>query len=310
MQDKSILAWQNRLKAYTKAQKITMAQLAEMLDLKPRALQRRFAGQTAWSLSEYLQATHITGLPPIPEPNIIRLRYQDRTAGTGFDESAYLTNLEIAAEPLFQGTGSIDVSSTDIPMFYLLGCPLTLEAKFMIFAGGKKMNQKFTSSFLARCDRLAKHYRETPRREIWGIAPLRTFIYQLEYLASLRLLDLQQLDGIFQELRALLSELETQLLDRASGLILRHDDLRVTTTMYRVVPTDAPGTAYLSYDNPDAFATADIESNRWFEGHFKQLWDRTSALDSSRPIRNYFAGVQQEFGRRIERIKESFDEVE
>ena len=69
MQPKTILNWQRRLKAHAKAHakahKISMAQLAVLLQLKPRALQRRFAGQTAWSLEEYLRATHLLELPPI-----------------------------------------------------------------------------------------------------------------------------------------------------------------------------------------------------------------------------------------------------
>lgn len=179
-----------------KTQKISTAKLAELLDLKQRALQRRFAGETDWSLDEYLTVTQLTGIPLIPESNMLRFRYQDSPGVAGFDESTYLTNLETAAEPLFQGKGSIEVSSTDIPMFYLLNCPVTLEAKCMIFAGGKRLANEFSSSFLARCERLATHYRTVDRREIWGIDPLRTLTYQLEYLKSLRLLNRQQLEEI------------------------------------------------------------------------------------------------------------------
>lgn len=73
--------------------------------------------------------------------------------------------------------------------------------------------------------------------------------------------------------------------------------------MYRVVPDNTPGITYMSYDNPDAFASHDIESNRWFREHFNQLWDRTTSLDTSRPIRNYFANVQLALDAGMERIR-------
>lgn len=303
MQATSIAAWQRRLKAYSKAQGISRVQLAAMLGLKPRALQRRFAGQTEWSLSEYLNAIHLVGLPPIPEPNTLRLRYQNRPGAARFDESAYLNNLEVAAEPLFQHPGTIEVASTDLPMFYLLGSPATLRAKFMVFAGGQQLTRPFTSSFLARCERLANHYNTVPRKEIWGKDPLLSLSHQVQYLVQLGLLKLQECQEIKQELIDLLNSLETQLLDKTISLQLRHDDLRVTNTMYRVLPDNRPGTTYMSYDNPNAFATADIESNQWFEEHFNQLWERTTALDSSAPIRSYFTFTQHELKRRMQRTE-------
>lgn len=303
MQANSIAAWQRRLKAYSKAQGISRVQLAEMLGLKPRALQRRFAGQTEWSLSEYLNAIHLVGLPPIPEPNTLRFRYQNRPGATRFDESAYLTQLEVAAEPLFQHPGTIEVASTDLPMFYLLGSPATLRAKFMVFAGGQQLTRPFTSSFLARCERLANHYNTVPRKEIWGKDPLLSLSHQVQYLVQLGLLKLQEVREIKQELIDLLNSLETQLLDKTLSLQLRHDDLRVTNTMYRVLPQESPGITYMSYDNPNAFATADIESNKWFEEHFNQLWERTTALDSSAPIRSYFTFTQHELKRRMQRTE-------
>lgn len=303
MQANSIAAWQRRLKAYSKAQGISRVQLAAMLGLKPRALQRRFAGQTEWSLSEYLNAIHLVGLPPIPEPNTLRLRYQNRPGAARFDESAYLNNLEVAAEPLFQHPGTIEVASTDLPMFYLLGSPATLRAKFMVFAGGQQLKHPFTSSFLARCERLANHYNTVPRKEIWGKDPLLSLSHQVQYLVQLGLLKLQEVREIKQELIDLLNSLETQLLDKTLSLQLRHDDLRVTNTMYRVLPQESPGITYMSYDNPNAFATADIESNQWFEEHFNQLWERTTALDSSAPIRSYFTFTQHELKRRMQRTE-------
>lgn len=310
MQQSSISAWQKRLKAHCKAHKISMVALAAMLEMKPRALQRRFAGQTAWSLSEYLQATHLLQLPPIPEPNTLRFRFQSKPKEHRFDESAYLNNLEVAAEPLFKHPGTIEVASTDLPMFYLLGSPATLRAKFMVFAGGQQLERPFTSSFLARCERLNIHYNSIPRKEIWGKDPLLTLIHQVQYLVHLGLLNLQEIRMIKNELKNLFASLETQLLDKTISLQLRHDDLRVTNTMYRVLPDEQPGTTYMSYDNPNAFATADIESNQWFGEYFDQLWERSNSLDFSVPIRKYFANTQRELNRRMERIEAMFETTE
>ena len=284
---------------------VSRQELANILGISTRNLHRRLSGQTPFTLKEYYQLSQRFQLAPLGAENQLRLTITgDATHSPTFDVDAYLDRLQGAAAALTLPNLELRVTTTDLPVFYLLADPDLCHLKLLSFVTRQQSGTlNLTEAQLSSCAALSAHYRGLTRTEIWGPAPLRSFFHQIERLVDERAVTADVVERGLVAIKQLASDLYHNLNDQEEPLRLRVNPEHATATTYCLLAGGHPVTAWLAYHNPDFLQSADTGANTFFLKHFEARWTESQDVsDTSRARQRFFTDLQTGIARRSERV--------
>lgn len=282
-------------------------QLAARLNIGTRTLRRILSGQTQPALSTYLALTEGYRLDPIGLHGQVRLLAPaPGTAHADFDPVAYTDALAAAAAGI-GANGRLDVLTVDMPVFYFLESPLLAEWKLRFFTDAREgvTDARFATA-LERSGELGLRYAALPRREVWGVDPLRGFCHQLERLVAEDRMGLDTARDCFSKLDDMLHELTVQLEDGTSPLQLRVQAAVAGAARYIVHDGNGECRARVSVDSPSFLASATHRTCAYFAAQFEESWQRAQVVsECAQSTRAFFAQQQRVLARRRDRVMAS-----
>ncbi len=280
--------WRLGLLAASDAQEEQVAETADWLGISKSAYYRRRRGEMPFSAFEYVALSQRFGLDMAPADTPQFDFEVPLSADTAFNEKRYLQQLEGAAAA-FPDPGKVEVlvSTTDIPIFYLLAEPDLAAFKRYLFglAIDASAARKFRLSrarqehaeFVMRSAAISRVYAKTCREEAWGPAPLRSVLYQLLLLVESAAISQDDCEAILSGLERVVDRLEASLSgpEEGNGRLKLWQNRLHTTSSIICMRSGAVGRLFVTFDNPNFFHSENPGAVTYFESHFEALRRRS-----------------------------------
>ena len=327
--------WRLELIAATDAAGEQGAETAEWLGISKSAYYRRRRGGMPFTAYEFVRLSQRFGLDMTPPADRVpRFGFDvPLEADAAFDEARYLRQLEGTAR-LFDGHAGIEIlaSATDIPIFYLFAEPDLAALKRYLFglaidARGARpfalaRAHRDHAAFVVRAAQVARVYRSADREEAWGPSPLRSLIYQVLLLAESAAVSPEDAEALFAAMQRVVDRLEAELAaapapagrarnaaPKAGALRLWQNRLHATSSIIAVRSASLER-LYVTFDNPNFFASDDARAAEYFRAHFAALRKRSLRIaghGALSPAR-YCAELRAYVAKGRERVAQVFGE--
>ncbi len=290
-------AWNANLLAAIERRGVSVAQVAAQLDIAPSTFYRRTGGGAAWPLRHFLLLSSAFGLSvgerlTDEHSSVAGLR---RVLPKGaFSPAAYLASLE-ACTRLAEAPGvRLQVSSGELPVFYLFAHPVLTALKLYLFehvrgSGARRVFDPTTAGeaygpFVRQAQGMWRRYAALDRDEVWGNAPLASLLNQVESLIAEELLDRAELPLVTGALRELVRDLDDVIqADRrgAGGLDLRAQRIHNAGPIYRINCPDATCHAFVTIDPPNFLQAVGPEADDLLATAFARAWHSATSLSNA-----------------------------
>ena len=282
--------WRHRLIAASEASNENGEETAAFLGISKSAYYRRRRGDMAFSAYEFVLLSRRFGLDMYPGMSKVpRFGFEaPLKADTTFDEQRYLRLLE-ASSALFAepDKASALVSATDIPIFYLFTEPDLAALKRYLFGlaidakGARRFDlgqsRKVYSEFIGRTAAVSRAYLQTHREEAWGPSPIRSLVYQILLLVESSAIVQEDCEAMFVAIDRVINRLERKLADdegSEGSLKLWQNRLHSTSSIIQL-RSPLADRLFVTFDNPNFFASADPKAIEYFTAHFEALRKRS-----------------------------------
>ena len=295
--------WRLELIAATDAADEQGSETADWLGISKSAYYRRRRGEMPFTAYEFVRLSQRFGLEMTPPADRVpRFGFDvPLEADAAFDEARYLRQLEGTAQ-LFEGYAEVEilVSATDIPVFYLFAEPDLAALKRYLFglaidARGARpfalaRAHREHAQFIVRAAQVARAYRSADREEAWGPSPLRSLVYQVLLLVESAAVSPADTEQLFGGMLRVVDRLEAELTapsesvpgkpraqdpSREAGeLRLWQNRLHATSSII-AVRSPTLERLYVTFDNPNFFASDDPRAAHYFGAHFAALRKRS-----------------------------------
>ena len=306
--------WHDDLLKAMKTQKVKRRKLAELLGCTMDAIGRRLRGDTPWSLADYGQLTQYFDLTPIGQRGNLRfeeVRNPDRESG--FSPEHYLSALQQLADVCELGNYSVDVISTDLPIFYFLNDPILVKLKLLLFTvnasprlvrKAQQRNLHHFNAFIPLAIEVGQRYNQLTRREIWGPDPLRSFCHQIERLANSGQLKDVDLDAVAKAVSQLSERLGVQLQGELADTLEVHcEQERAVSATYLLRNLKFPTLAFVSLDSPYFVKNADGYTGKILSENFDRHWAKAVTVSGQQtPAMAYRDEIERSTDRRVKRL--------
>ena len=306
--------WHEDLLKAIKTQKIKRRKLAEMLGYTMDAMGRRLRGDTPWSLADYGQLTEFFDLAPIGQRGNLRFEnVRNPDLESGFSPEHYLSTLQQLADVCELGNYSVDVISTDLPIFYFLDDPILIKLKLLLFTinasprlvrKAQQRNLHHFNAFVTVAMEVGQRYHRLTRREIWGPDPLRSFCHQIERLANSGQLNEVDLSAVAKAVSQLAERLDVQLSgELADRLEVNCEQERAVSATYLFRNPKSPTLAFVSLDNPYFVKNADGYTGQVLSENFDRHWAKAAPVTGQKTAATAFrASLSTSTERRMKRL--------
>ncbi len=284
-------AWRLNLIAASDAAGEQGNETADWLGISKSAYYRRRRGEMPFTAYEFVMLSRRFGLDMVPEFDAVPRFGFDAPleADTTFNEGRYLRQLEASAALFDDGEGAhILVSTTDIPIFYLFAEPDLAALKRYLFGlaidakGARPFSleaaRKAHSEFIGRVASVSRSYRTAHREEAWGPSPLRSLVYQILLLVESAAITPADCTALFDAVERAIDRLEKALNqgpeDGGAKLKLWQNRLHATSSIVSL-SNERSRRLFVTFDNPNFFASEDKRAIDYFAAHFDVLRKRS-----------------------------------
>jgi hypothetical protein len=278
------------------------------------AIGRRLRGDTPWSLADYGLLTQYFDLAPIGQRG--NLRFEDvrnPDLESGFSPDHYLSTLKQLATVCETGNYSLDVMSSDLPIFYFLDSPTLIKLKLLLFTANasprlvrraQQRNLHHFKTYVSAAQDIGHRYLRIERREIWGPDPLRSFCHQIERLAISGQLNEVDLITVAEEVSQLSEKLSEHLLGMlASQLEVHCEQERAVSATYLFRNPKIATLAFVSLDNPYFIKNADGYTGQVLSENFERHWFKTASVSGQQAAAMaYRDDLRRNTERRVKRL--------
>ena len=327
--------WRLELIAATDAAEEQGAETADWLGISKSAYYRRRRGEMPFTAYEFVRLSQRFGLDMTPPADRVpRFGFDvPLEADAAFDEARYLRQLEGTAQ-LFDGHAGVGIlaSATDIPVFYLFAEPDLAALKRYLFGlaidarGARPFNlaraHRDHAEFIVRAAQVARAYRSADREEAWGPSPLRSLTYQVLLLVESAAVSIEDARSLFGGMRRVVDRLEAELSTatepagaatpprgsaHVGALRLWQNRLHATSSII-AVRSPSIERLYVTFDNPNFFASDDPRAAEYFRAHFGVLRKRSLRIaghGAQSPAR-YCAELRAYIDTGLERAESAF----
>ncbi len=294
---KALAGWNHQLASCIKARGLSVPQLSTELEISPSTFYRRLQGSSPWPLDHFLTMSAALALDVDDrlsgaEQRVVRLL---RVLPKGpFSPATYLAGLSECARAAEAPDASLQVSSAEIPVFYLFSSPLLTALKLYLFehTRGAGVRQVFEpeqaiaryAPYLQQAGDIWRRYVDLERQEVWSYTPLAGLFAQVGALAKVGLVRPAVLGAIADALRGLIDDLDDVFqADAPSGtrLELRAQPIQNAGALYRISCSTGACQTFFSFDPPNFLQGIGEESDDLFVAVFDRTWATADALSAA-----------------------------
>jgi hypothetical protein len=306
--------WHDDLLNVLKIQKVKRRKLAELLGYTMDAIGRRLRGDTPWSLADYGLLTQYFDLAPIGQRG--NLRFEDvrnPDLESGFSPDHYLSTLKQLATVCETGNYSLDVMSSDLPIFYFLDSPTLIKLKLLLFTANasprlvrkaQQRNLHHFKTYVSAAQEIGQRYLRIERREMWGPDPLRSFLHQIERLAISGQLNEVDLQAVAAAVSQLSEKLGMYIYGgEMDNLQVRREQERAVSATYLFRKPKSSALAFVSLDNPYFVKNADGYTGQVLSENFDRHWSKAAIVSGQQgAAMAYRDDLEKSTERRMKRL--------
>lgn len=312
--------WLSVLSTRISEKGISASVLAEQLCMSESAFYKRKSGRMEFGAREMLFLSKLLDVPlSKTELSGQHLPFEVMNLpGSAFNADLYIAGLgavvEHYARPEWNQTARVRISTTDIPIFWLLAEPAL--AAFKLFAFETENIERIENNFslevqfeqradwLGKAKKVADGYFNVNSEEVWGATPFKGILYQLLYLAEARAMSLEDATLIFDALKRLVNKIKSssQKCEKSaeSSFALYQNQFHSTTSIISVKSPEKEE-VFVTFDNPNFVRSSSSSTCAYFDAYFERVQRAATRVNG----RGLYSGrrFEQEILARIERTK-------
>lgn len=300
---------------------LSAAELAEQLCLSESAFYKRKSGRMEFGAREMLFLSKLLDVP-LSESELSGQYLPFEVVnlpGQSFDADLYIAGLgsvvEHYAKPEWNQSARVRISTTDIPIFWLLAEPALAAFKLFAFEteNVERIEENFSLShqldrradWITRAKQVAEGYFSVASEEVWGATPFRGILYQILYLAEARAMSIEDAKIIFESLTRLVGEIKnsSQKCEKVGGssFSLSQNQFHSTASIISVKSPEREE-VFVTFDNPNFVRSSSPSTCAYFDAYFERVQRSATRVNG----RGVYSGrrFEQEILARIERTKD------